>query len=77
MKAFLVSGKFKISERNWQNFNIEVASGDENAAREKIMTILGSRHKVPRRLIDIQKVQELDSDKITDNVVKHQAGAGS
>jgi large subunit ribosomal protein LX len=77
MKAFLVSGKFKISERDWQNFNIEVASDDENAAREKIMTILGSKHKVPRRLIAIQKVQELDADNITDNVVKYQAGAGS
>ncbi|MBX8635873.1 MAG: hypothetical protein KIY09_05485 [Thermoplasmata archaeon] len=75
MKAFTIKGTFKISERRWQAFSIEVASADEEAAREKLLTILGSRHKVPRRLVRIDTVTQLANADITDPVVKHQVGA--
>lgn len=77
MKAFVVKGTFKISERSWQSFTIEIASTDEAAAREKILTILGSRHRVPRRLVKIETVMPLADDAITDDIVRHQVGAGA
>ena len=75
MKAFEVSGRFKISDR-WQKFRIEVATQDEAAARERIMTILGSRHKTPRRLIEVESIRELPAEEIEDARVRYRVGAG-
>ncbi|MBX8631836.1 MAG: 50S ribosomal protein L18a [Thermoplasmata archaeon] len=75
MKAYMVTGKFKVSDRQWQSFNIEVASASEDGAAEKIRTLLGSRHRVPRRLITIERIAELEEGSIEDNVVKYQVGA--
>ena len=77
MKAFTVKGTFKISERKWQSFGIEVASADEGAAKEKTLALLGSRHRVPRRLVRIETVTPLADSDIKDPVVKHQVGAGT
>lgn len=77
MKAFTVKGTFKISERKWQSFSMEIASTDEDAAKEKTLATLGSRHRVPRRLVKIDAITLLANDDITDAVVKHQVGAGA
>lgn len=74
MKAFEVKGDFKISERRWQKFTLQVASEDETSAQEKVKTILGSRHKTPRRSIRIGEVKELTGKAIKSEVVRHQVG---
>ncbi len=77
MKAFEVKGTFKQSEREWQKFTLQVASEDGPGAEEKVKTILGSRHRTPRRSIRIEDVREIKDKEITNPVVKHQAGAGT
>ena len=70
MKAYRVEGKFLMKDR-WQPFAKEVVGNDENEARERLLSILGSRHKVKRRFIKIDKVQELQKDEIEDAVVRY------
>ena len=41
MKAFRISGRFRMG-RDWQPFSKELAAADEAAAREKLLSILGS-----------------------------------
>ncbi len=74
MKAFQVKGSFRASERAWQSFTLQVASEDTAGAEEKVKTMLGSRHRTPRRSIKIDDVKELGDKDITDSVVRHQVG---
>jgi large subunit ribosomal protein LX len=71
MKAFEVKGQFKISLRRWQPFALEVASADENAAIEKTLALIGSRHRVKRRFVKIEGVRALKHEEVTDNAVKY------
>ncbi len=75
MKAFEVKGTFKATERAWQSFTLQVASEDGSGAEEKVKTLLGSRHRTPRRSIKIENIREITGKEITDPVVRHQAGA--
>jgi ribosomal protein L20A (L18A) len=71
MKAFEVSGQFMISRRKWQPFALEVAALDEGAAREKTLALMGSRHKVKRKFVQIDDVKSLKLEEVSDHVVKH------
>ncbi len=71
MKAFEVKGQLMTSHRNWKPFSLEVASADENAAIEKTMALMGSRHGVKRKFIKIEGVKGLKPEEISDQAVKH------
>ncbi|MGQ9587850.1 MAG: 50S ribosomal protein L18Ae [Thermoplasmata archaeon] len=71
MKAFEVKGHFLVSTRRWQPFSMEVASTDENAAIEKTMALIGSRHKVKRKFVKIEDVKALEAEKVSNHAVKH------
>ncbi len=75
MKAFEVSGQFMISHRKWQPFAMEVAAADETAAREKTLALIGSRHKVRRKCVQIGGIRNLKPEEVTDLLVKHLLGA--
>jgi len=64
-----------MKARKWQPFAMEVAADDEMAAREKTLALLGSRHKVKRRCVQIGGVRNLKSEEVTDLLVKHLLGA--
>ena len=70
MKAFRVTGSFRMG-REKENFTKEVASKDKKGAMEFILSDLGSKHKVKRYDIQIDKVQELKPEEITDAVVTY------
>ncbi len=70
MKAYRVKGEF-LMKNVWQPFSKEVVGENEEAAREKILSIIGSRHKVKRRFIKIAEIKELQKDEIEDPVVKY------
>jgi len=74
MKAFRVTGSY-ADPRSRQPFSIEVSAEDEEAVKEKVLSILGSKHRLKRRDIDITDVTELSPDQITNNVVKYEVGA--
>lgn len=71
MRAFRASGSFRIDKRSWQKFSVEVAADDDLAAREKILSTLGSRHRLNRRSIRIDEMREIEGEEITDHVVQY------
>jgi large subunit ribosomal protein LX len=54
---FLIQGKFKAGVQ-WEKFSTEVEGKSEKHATETILSTLGSRHKIERRLIKIESVKE-------------------
>jgi large subunit ribosomal protein LX len=78
MKAFRIIGEFKVKDREFRNdlqdFKVELAAADEKAAREKLVSNLGSHHRVGREEIFIKELILLKNEDITDPVVKHQVG---
>src|SRR5438552_2923009 len=68
MKAFRISGRFRMG-RDWQPFSKELAAADEAAAREKLLSILGSQHGVPRKYVSIAGVEEVAKDQVKDDAV--------
>lgn len=75
MKAFKVNGKFQMG-RDWTTFSTEVAAPDEGAARDRVLSTIGSRHRVNRRQVEITAMAEIKGDAITDpSVAKALRGA--
>lgn len=58
MANYIVEGKFKAGVQ-WEKFSKEVESSSEKNAREKILSIFGSKHGVNRNLIKIETVKEV------------------
>ena len=75
MKAFRASGRFRMG-RNWQPFSKEIAAADEPAAREKVLSIFGSQHGVPRKYVTITKVEEVPIDQLEDHAVRYAVEVG-
>ena len=75
MKAYRISGRFRMG-RLWQPFAKELAAADEPAAREKLLSILGSQHGVPRKYVAIATVAEVPLDQVVDHAVKYTVEAG-
>lgn len=78
MKAYRATGSFTISRQNYmsreQPFKIEVAANDEQDASHKIISTIGSRHRVARKYVTVTEIVALKNDDVTDPVVKHQIG---
>lgn len=72
MKAFRVIGEMETRKRSWQKFTREVSADDEDGAKEKILSDLGSRHRKKRRSIRISSVNHLSPDEISDPVVRYE-----
>ena len=70
MKAFRISGRFRMG-RAWQPFAKEVAAADEAAAREKLLSILGSQHGLPRKYVAIAQVAEIPPDQVENQAVRY------
>lgn len=73
MKAFRITGSF-ADPRKRQPFSIEMAAEDEAGVREKVVSTLGSKHKLKRWEIEITEVTEIPADQIVNHVVKYQVG---
>lgn len=75
MKAFRVKGKFimgkSIMSKNWQRFSKEVASLNKEEAKERVYSDLGSKHRVKRRNIKVEEIEEIAEDEITNSRVKY------
>lgn len=75
MKGFRVTGSFADVRAGQQPFSVEVAAENEEAAKEQIISTLGSKHKVKRWQIKITEVKEIPADQIENHVVKYKVGA--
>ena len=74
MKAFKVTGSFRMG-RSPSPFAKEVAAMDKKAAEEVVLSDLGSKHKVKRYDITIDKVTELKPDEVSDSAISFKLGA--
>ena len=54
-----------------QPFSKEVIGNDENEAKERLFSILGSRHRVKRRMIKVEAIREVRKEEIEDPVIKY------
>jgi ribosomal protein L20A (L18A) len=50
---------------------MEFASADEAAAVEKIMSLIGSRHRVKRQFVKIEEINSVKTEDLKDHRVKH------
>lgn len=69
MNAFRVKGEFMMKDR-WRPFTKEVIGENEEDARERILSIIGSQHKVKRKLIKIENLTQIQQDDIENPVIK-------
>lgn len=70
MKAYRVRGRFRMG-RAWQAYSKEVAAADEAAARERVLSVLGSQHAVARKYIEITDVAEVAPADLKDHTVRY------
>jgi len=75
MKGFRITGTFADVRQGQQPFCVEVAAENEDAAKEQIVSTLGSRHKLKRWQINITEIKELAPEDVQDHVVKYKIGA--
>ncbi|MDR0309728.1 MAG: 50S ribosomal protein L18a [Candidatus Methanoplasma sp.] len=75
MKAFRVVGSYADPRKKRQPFSIEVSAEDEEACKERVLSTLGSKHRLKRWEIDITEMTELSPDQITNHIVKYEVGA--
>ncbi len=53
-----VKGVFRMGKR-WVKFEKEIEAPSEKLALEKILSILGSKHKVKRRYIKVEVIERV------------------
>jgi large subunit ribosomal protein LX len=69
MKAFRVTGRFKMGESILQ-FSKEYAAADNKQVEQKALADFGSKHRVKRRDMTIEKVEEVPLDQIQDTSIR-------
>ena len=73
MKAFLVRGTFRMAQ-DWTKFAKEVAAETPEAAVERVVSDLGSKHRVKRYLVKVKDVTSIPLDQVQDPVVRFRLG---
>lgn len=71
MKAFRVTGHFQMGQNLKQPFTKQFAGETEEAVRERALSDLGSRHKVPRRRIEITGITVVTDEEELDPIVRY------
>lgn len=69
MKPFRVSGRFWMG-RVHTPFTVETVGVDEDAARHRVYSTIGSQHRVDRHHVTIEKVEPIGAEDVTDAVVE-------
>lgn len=69
MKAFRVTGKFKMG-RSMTQFAKEYAGSDKKQVEEKALADLGGKHRVKRKDMKIEKVEELTLEQVKDPSIR-------
>ena len=69
MKAFRVTGRFKMGN-SMSVFSKEYTAADKKQVEDKALADLGSKHRVKRKDIQIEKLEELTNDQIQDSSIR-------
>ena len=59
MQAYRVVGRFP-NGRTIQPFTSDIVAENEDDARHRVLSSMGSRHRVSRRFINIESISEID-----------------
>ena len=62
-KIWRASGAYKKKKRSF-SFSRELLAEKESHVREKILSELGSRHRVKRREIEIKEIKEIKPEEV-------------
>lgn len=57
-KEFTVKGEFKMGDE-WKPYSKIIAAPNEAQARERIFTIMGSKHRLKRQYVRIAEVTQV------------------
>ncbi len=71
VKIYRVCGQmflYRVSE--WRKFTVEVLATKPEHAVERVLSELGSRHKIKRKHIRIEKVEEANEDEAKNALIK-------
>jgi large subunit ribosomal protein LX len=69
MKAYRVKGEFLMGGI-FSPFNREIEAVDEDDAREKMLSLLGSEHRCKRNKIHVEAIVEVPLDEVEDQLIK-------
>ncbi|MCI0497260.1 MAG: 50S ribosomal protein L18Ae [Thermoplasmata archaeon] len=75
MNAYRVTGNFRMRDRAVP-FTMEVVADDAEGATERVNSLIGSKHRVKRRKIEIGEVKKISPKEATDPTVKFHLGGG-
>ena len=67
-KPYRVSGTFRMGHVTTP-FTIETIGADPNAARDRVLSTIGSRHRVDRHHIEIKDVKEIKNEEVSDPAI--------
>jgi len=74
VKVYRITGRMLLSHDRfpeWRNFTVYVRALREEHALEKVYSELGSRHKLKRYHIKIDKVEEVPLEEVEDlNIIR-------
>jgi large subunit ribosomal protein LX len=60
-QSYRVEGSFRI-EGEWRPYRKVVSAPSEKLARERIYTLLGSKHRLSRREIQVGKIEPFEGE---------------
>ncbi|MFX1518882.1 MAG: 50S ribosomal protein L18Ae [Promethearchaeota archaeon] len=69
LSVFRVKGEYRAKNKKIP-FAKEVKALKEAHAIEKILSLIGSKHRVPRNFIKITEIKQIQTDEITDPIIK-------
>lgn len=68
MKAYRAKGTFRNGKHD-QPYTLDIVASDDEDARHRIYSNFGSRHKTPRRFVQIESLETIDPSESTAPVV--------
>ncbi len=69
MKAYRVKGEFLMGG-GVSPFNREIEAMDEENAREKMLSLIGSEHRCKRNKINVETITEVPLDEVEDPLIR-------
>lgn len=69
MKAYRVKGEFLMRD-NMSPFDREIEAMDEEDAREKMLSLIGSEHRCKRNKIFVEAITEIPLDQVEDPLIR-------
>lgn len=69
LSVFRIKGEYRAKNKNIP-FVKEVKALKEAHAIENVLSLIGSKHRVPRKFIKITEITQIQDDEIEDPIVK-------